>query len=121
MAQLQLRRTDDPTEEHKTTYEINKGVIFRICAPFIECKSGINNTKINHAKDLDIVMAMYNLIECNNNYLKISGSFWQYYIDQPGLNNDANIVNLLGNSTSFKLKVKFIGISLLTVIGKMLK
>ena len=41
----------------KKTYERNKGVIFRNCAPFTECASGINNTKINHAKDLDIVTA----------------------------------------------------------------
>ena len=35
----------------------NKRVIFRNCARFTECASGTNNTKINHAKDLDIVMA----------------------------------------------------------------
>ena len=41
--------------------ERNKGVIFKNCAPFINCKSEINNTKIHNARDIDIVMPMYNL------------------------------------------------------------
>ena len=28
-------------------------------------------------------MPMYNLIEYSNNYLKTSGSLWQYYRDDP--------------------------------------
>ena len=43
--------------------ERNKGVVFRNCAPFINCISEINNTQIDNAKDIDIVMPMYNLIE----------------------------------------------------------
>ena len=42
--------------------EINKGVIFNNCAPFINCKSEINSIEIDHAKGIDIVMPMYNLI-----------------------------------------------------------
>ena len=41
----------------------------------------INNTQIDNAKDIDIVMPMYNLIECRDNYSKISGSLRQYYRD----------------------------------------
>ena len=41
----------------------NKKVIFKNCAPFTNCISEINNTKIGNAKDIDIVMPMYNLIE----------------------------------------------------------
>ena len=48
----------------------NKGVIFKNCAPFTNCKSEINNTEIDHAKDIDIVMPMYNLIEYGDNYSK---------------------------------------------------
>ena len=33
-----------------------KGVIFKNCAPFINCKSEINNTEIDNANDTDIVM-----------------------------------------------------------------
>ena len=56
----------------------NKGVIFKNCAPFINCKSEINNTEIDNAKTIDIVMTMYNLIEYSDNYSKTCGSLWQY-------------------------------------------
>ena len=42
---------------------INKKVTFKNCAPFTNCKSEINNTQVDNAKDIDIVMHMYNLIE----------------------------------------------------------
>ena len=51
-----------------------KGVIFKNCAPFVKCISRINNTEIDNAKDIDIVMPMYNLIEYSDNYSKTSGS-----------------------------------------------
>ena len=43
--------------------EGNKGVILKNCASFINCKSEKNNIEIDNAKDIDIVMPMYNLIE----------------------------------------------------------
>ena len=52
----------------------NKGVIFKNCAPFTKCINRINNTEIDNAKDIDIVMPMYNLIEYSDNYSKTSGS-----------------------------------------------
>ena len=36
--------------------ERNKCVMFKNCAPFINCKSEINKTEIDNAKDIDIVM-----------------------------------------------------------------
>ena len=42
--------------------ERNKGAIFKNWAPFTECISRINNADIDNAKDIDIVMPMYNLI-----------------------------------------------------------
>ena len=42
---------------------INKKVIFKNCAPSTNCISETNNTQIDNAKDIDIVMPMYNLIE----------------------------------------------------------
>ena len=56
--------------------ERDKGVIFKNCAPFINCKTEINNTEIDNAKDIDILMPMYNLIEYSDNYSKTSGSLW---------------------------------------------
>ena len=43
--------------------ERDKGVTFKNCAPFSKCISRINNTDIDKALDIDIVMSMYNLIE----------------------------------------------------------
>ena len=74
---------------------------FKDCAPFTKCISRINNTGIDHAHDIDIVMPMYNLIEYNDNYSKTSGSFWQYYKDDPNDN--------LTDSELFKSKVKITG------------
>ena len=54
--------------------ERDKGVVFKNCAPFTNCISEINNTQVDNAKDIDIVMPMYNLIEYSDNYAKISGS-----------------------------------------------
>ena len=48
--------------------ERNKGVTFKNCAPFTKCISRINNTDIDNAHDIGIVMPMYNLIEYNDNY-----------------------------------------------------
>ena len=41
----------------------NEKVIFKTCAQFTNCISEINNTQVDNAKDIDIVMPMYNLIE----------------------------------------------------------
>ena len=78
--------------------ERNKGIIFKNCVPFTKCISRINNTDIDTAQDINIVMPMYNLIKYSNNYLKTSGSLCQYYNDEP---ND----NIAG-SKSFKSRVK---------------
>ena len=39
--------------------ERNKGVTFKNSAPFTKCISRINNTDIDNAHDIDIVMSMY--------------------------------------------------------------
>ena len=56
---------DDAT---KQADERGKGVTFKNCAPFTKCINRINNTEIDNAKDIDIVMPMYNLIEYSDNY-----------------------------------------------------
>ena len=40
----------------------NKNVIFKKCAPFIKCTSEIDNASVDDAKDINIIMPMYNLI-----------------------------------------------------------
>ena len=66
----------------------NKKVTFKNCAPFINCISEVNNTQEDHAKDIDIVMSMYNLIEYSDNYSKTSGSLLQYCKDIPAIDNN---------------------------------
>ena len=48
----------------------NKKVIFKNCAPFTNCISQVNNTQVDNAKDIDIVMPMYNVKEYSDNYSK---------------------------------------------------
>ena len=50
--------------------ERDKGVTFKNCAPFTKCISRINNTDIDTAQGIDIVMPMYNLIEYSDSYQK---------------------------------------------------
>ena len=49
---------------------VNIKVIFQSCVPFINCISEINNTQVDYATDINIVMPMYNLIEYSDNYSK---------------------------------------------------
>ena len=44
--------------------------VFKNCAPFTNYINEINNTKIDNAKNIDIVIPMYNLIKYSNNYSK---------------------------------------------------
>ena len=81
--------------------ERDKVVAFNNCAPFTNCISEINNTRIDNAKGIDILMPMYNLVEYSDNYAKTSGSLWQYYSDEPNDN--------LADSESFKSKIKITG------------
>ena len=53
-------------------------VIFKKCTPFTDCINEINNTQVDNAKDLHVLIPMYNVIEYSNNVLKTSGSLWQY-------------------------------------------
>ena len=39
-------------------------------APFTDCISEINNAQIDNAKNIDVVMPMYNLIGYSNNHSK---------------------------------------------------
>ena len=63
--------TDDAA---KQADKRNKGEICKNCVPFTDCMSEINNTQIDNAKRIDVVMPMYNLKKYSNNYSKTSGS-----------------------------------------------
>ena len=46
----------------------NEKVIFKNCDPFANCISEIKNTQVDNARDIDIVISRYNLIEYSDNY-----------------------------------------------------
>ena len=53
-------------------------------------------------------MTIYNLIECSDNYVKTTGSLWQYCKDIPSRNNNDEIIIFRFNNTtgSFNFKAK---------------
>ena len=70
------READD--DAAKLLDQRNKGVIFKNCAPFTEFISNINNTQIDDARDKDLVMPMYNLIDTViiiKKHLEVYGNF----------------------------------------------
>ena len=89
----------------------NKKVIFKNCAPFTNCISEINNTQIDNAKDIDIIMPMYNLIEYSDDYAKTTGILWQYCKDVPALNANDEFTHFTKTNLtdSFKFKAKITG------------
>ena len=89
------RRSKRWTNSSRFIYN-NIQVNFQNCAPFHSWISEINKTQVNNAKDLGIVIPMYNLIEYNDNYSETPDSLWQYCRDKQ----DNNIIN----SDLFKLK-----------------
>ena len=86
-----------------------KNITIKNCATFTNCISEINNTQIDNAKEIGIVMPMYNLIEYSDNYFKTSRSLWHYCRHKPFLNADGTIGDFPtdnNNSALFKLKKK---------------
>ena len=55
----------------------NKKLIFKNCASFSNCISRINNTQVDNAHDIDVVMPMYDLIEYSDNY---SRNIWNFMV-----------------------------------------
>ena len=99
---------DDTSAAGATVNKTNKKIIFKNCAPFTNCISQINNTQIDSATNIDIVMPMYNVIEYSDNYSKTSGSLLQYCKDIPTVNNNGNVGHFNGaNATdSFNSKAE---------------
>ena len=84
-------------------------VSFKNCAPFTRCVTHINDEHVETAKNLDIIMPMYNLIEYSDNYGDSSGSLYQFKRDESPMNDDKNPLNFaLDNSTSFKYKASLL-------------
>ena len=43
-------------------------ILIRYCGPFTGCISEINNERVGNAKDSDVVLLLYNMLEYSNNY-----------------------------------------------------
>ena len=76
--------------------ERDKGVTFKNCVPFTDSIREINNTQLDNANGIDVVMPMYNLIE----YIDI-WNLWQYYRDE--------LTSAIVNSESLKSRKKITG------------
>ena len=88
------------TDTARQADRINKQAIFKNCALFTDYITETNSTQADNAKDIDVVMPMYNLIENSGNYSKTSGSLRQYCRDEPN--------NNITDSESLKLKSRFL-------------
>lgn len=69
----------------------------------------INITQVGNAKDINVVISIYNFIEYNNNYWKTSGSLRQYCKDKPALIIINNFVGFNGDNNTDSFKVKTTG------------
>ena len=89
--------------------QADTNVAFKNCAPFTRCVTHINDEHVETAENLDIIMPMYNLIECSDNYADSSGSLYRFKRDESPT-NDGKLLNVaLENSTSFKYKASLLG------------
>ena len=89
-----------------------KNIIIKNCTSFTNCKREINNTQIDNAKGIDIIIPVYNLIEYSDFYSKTCESLWYWDRDKPFLNTNCDIADFPANnnhSASFKFKVKIAG------------
>ena len=62
--------------------DANTKVAFKSCAPFRKCRTEINDTFIEEAEHINIVMPLYNLIEYRDNYSDTLGGLWQFKRDE---------------------------------------
>ena len=98
------------TDPDNNAYD--KKIAFKNNALFLSYISKINNTLIDNAQDLNIVMPMENLIEYSKNYSKTTESLWNYYRDEPnsGLGSADNNINYsIKDSKSFDYKASITG------------
>ena len=87
----------------------DKKLAFKNNAPFTSCILKTDNTLIDKAKDLDIVMPMYNLIEYSKNYRRTTGSLWNCYRHEPNSGAVGNINYSMKDSKSFNYKTSITG------------
>ena len=70
---MNATKTTPNTSVARAAANNKKDIIIKSRNRCTNCISEINNTPIDNAKSIDVVMPMYNLMECSDNYSKISG------------------------------------------------
>ena len=80
-------------------------VVFKTCAPFKDFRTEINDTFVDYADFINIIMPVNNLIEYSDNYSDTSGSLWDFKRDE--IVDNADVTND-DNAPSFKYKVSLV-------------
>ena len=83
--------------------DINNNKIKEItknCVPLEKCITEINDSQINNAQNIDVVMPMFKLLEYSEIYSKTLGSLFQYCRDESALGNTGAIVDFTNNNTT---------------------
>ena len=89
-------------EGAKDRDKYNRNLALNTNALFISCISKINNTLIDNAEDVDVVVLMP-VIEYSKTYSRALASLWNYYRDEPTNPPDDNHnADPTTNSESFK-------------------
>ena len=82
---------------------------FKNCAPFTTCRLSINNTVVDDANFLDVVMPMYNLLEYSDNFNKTTGTVYNFERDVLETFTDAGAREGIWTSTSLQKKFQQVG------------
>ena len=80
------RGTNNTNDQIKVKTSMLKSSLFNYSDAHMLVSGTITITRDgadDNAKDIDVVLPMYNLIEHSDNYSKTSRSLWQYYRDEP--------------------------------------
>ena len=80
---------------------------FKNCPPFIKCTKKVDRTTTDDAQDLDLLMSMYNLLDCSSNYSDTIGNLWLYSKDEA--TNFHNDVGYTDDLKYFKCVATFLG------------
>ena len=106
-AYIIVEGTINVTDLNNNAYAMK--LVFRNNAPFISCILQLNNTLIDNAEDLDIVIPMCNSTEYSKDYSKTSGTLWNYYRDEPNSGAVGDINYSIRSSKSFDYKTSVTG------------
>ena len=71
-------------------------VMLKNNAPLLWCISKINNTFIDNAEDLDIVISMYDFLEYSDSYSMTSESLQNYFRDEVNDDENEMIILIIG-------------------------